>query len=340
MPPTVPAGPSVAATYGGPGWLPRLASHREEVMEGRIWRPCRVSSETAPLKAVLLALPGQEMDFCEPPDAWLMLERPDRSVLEAQVRALAGLYARHGVEVHFSRPSHAPPPNFLFQRDLFAMTPEGAILGRPAARQRAGEERWAAQVLAALGVPILHTMRGTATFEGADLLWMRPDRVLLGTGRRTNEAGRAEVEAVLRDLGVEVLPVPVPEGAQHLLGIVNFLADDLAVVHGGRSAAAVDALIGAHGVRSVVLPEDDELVRGRGMNFVTLAPREVLMPSGCPGIRSRLEAEGVRVHEAEVGEALKAAGGPGCLTGILWRESPAGGRTRGATAGRRAGPHR
>jgi N-dimethylarginine dimethylaminohydrolase len=57
------------------------------------------------------------------------------------------------------------------------------------------------------------------------------------------------------------------------------------------------------------------------MNFVTLRPRRVLMPAGCQGVRARLEAEGIATIEVEIGEYLKAAGGVGCLTGVLRRRS-------------------
>jgi N-dimethylarginine dimethylaminohydrolase len=55
------------------------------------------------------------------------------------------------------------------------------------------------------------------------------------------------------------------------------------------------------------------------MNLVVLGPREVVIPSGCPGIRRRLDALGVVTHELEIGEYINAAGGLGCLVGILSR---------------------
>ena len=66
---------STEATYGGPGWQPRTLSHAEEL--GSLWHACGVSSEITPLRQVLLAWPGAEQDYDEPPDSWLMLRRPD-----------------------------------------------------------------------------------------------------------------------------------------------------------------------------------------------------------------------------------------------------------------------
>ena len=47
------------------------------------------------------------------------------------------------------------------------MTPEGAIVCRPGISARRGEERFAAQTLSKLGVPIIRTINGGGIFDGA-----------------------------------------------------------------------------------------------------------------------------------------------------------------------------
>lgn len=319
--PKPPGGGGQASTHGGPGWRQRVARHADEVAQGRLWTGYRVRSEVAPLRAVLLARPGQELAFTESPAEQLMLERVDLPTLCEQADAVAEFYRAHGVTVHRFRPRTPPPPNFLFQRDLFFMTPEGAVLGRPAAQQRAGEERFAAEALAAIGVPILHSMSGRATFEGADALWIDGATVLVGTGRRTNDEALDAMRQVLAAQAVEVIATPLPGDIQHLLGIVTPLDGDLVAVRADKATDAMRQALTTRGHELLELPADDELLDRRGMNFVTLAPREVVMPAGAPGIRGRLESHGVAVHELEVGEYVKAAGGLGCLTGILWREA-------------------
>ena len=154
------------------------------------------------------------MLFPDPPDRFLMLERPDLDRLRRQAEALADFYRGQSVAVHFARPSQPPPPNFLFMRDLFFMTPEGAVLARTASLQRAGEERFTAEALAALGVPILRTPRGAAFLEGADALWLDAQTVLVGLGRRTNREGCTLLAGLLAELGVSVREIPLPEGVQ------------------------------------------------------------------------------------------------------------------------------
>jgi N-dimethylarginine dimethylaminohydrolase len=269
---------------------------------------------------VLLAWPGEEFAEADPPDRYLMLEHVDVPVIQRQFEGIAQAYAEAGVEVRVYRPTRRPPPNLIFLRDLFFMTPEGAIIGRMASEQRAGEERFATEALAQVGVPILATVHGHGCFEGADAIWLEPRCVLLAIGRRTNRAGAELVASVLRDLGVTTRLTELPKDTQHLVGVVNCLDAGFAAIHADRATSPLRAILREHGYRLLELPADEELTRRRGMNFVAVRPSAVVMPSGCPGIRHRLEMEGISARCVEVGEYLKAAGGLACLTGILSRE--------------------
>src|SRR6185436_7221126 len=60
-----------AASFGGAGFLERKRSHAEDLVSG-VWTPSGVVNEFAPLREVLLAIPGDEVEV-EDPDAALML---------------------------------------------------------------------------------------------------------------------------------------------------------------------------------------------------------------------------------------------------------------------------
>ena len=306
-----------AAAYGGVGWSPRTASLRQEM--GDIWGPWGVASEWGPLRAVLLHQPGVEVEGLADPDAAQMLAPVDPAAMRRHHDALAEAYRRAGVTVHYLEPSTTPPPNTLFVRDLFFTTPEGAILARPASTVRAGEERHVARRLAELGLPILRSVRGNGTFEGADALWVDEETVLLATGLRTNAEGAAQVENLLREMGVEVICVGLPYGIMHLLGVLNFADRDLAVAWPGRVPHRAAEAVRKRGCEVLWLPDEAEARQGMALNFVTLGPRHVLMPAGCPLTRAAYEAAGISCQEVEIGELLKAAGGMGCLTGDLSR---------------------
>ena len=306
-----------AAAYGGENWTPRKRAHREEI--GDLWASCGIESEYAPLLQVLLHPPGPELAQSADPDAAQLLEIPDWARARRQHDAIAEAYRAAGVAVHYVEPDGTPSPNLIFCADLFWMTPEGAILARPASTVRAGEERWIARRLAALGVPILRTLRGTATFEGADALWLDPQTVLLGRGLRTNDEGVRQVSAVLTELGVETVTVDLPVGTMHLMGILRIVDRDLAIAWPYRLGwRAVEALR-ERGFRVLFLPDEAEAARSGALNFVTLGPRQILMAAGNPKMQAFLETEGVTCHTVPVDELLKAAGGIGCLTGVVER---------------------
>ncbi len=305
-----------AAAYGGPRWSPRLESLRQEV--GSIWGLCGVSDEWSPLREILLHRPGPELHVPDP-DLAQMVAPLDLTLAQRQHDALAATYRTSGVAVHYVEPREPVPPNLLFVADVMLMTPEGAVVGRPASTVRAGEERFVARRLAELGVPILRTVRGRGTFEGADAAWVDCQTVLLATGLRTNDEGAAQVGALLREMGVAVLPVGLPYGAMHLMGQLRFADRDLALAWPGRVPYAAVEQLRARGFEVLFIPDEEEAQSGLALNFVTLSPRSILMPAGSPVTRSFYESLGIECTTVEIDELTKAAGGIGCMTGILRR---------------------
>jgi arginine deiminase len=311
----------LAATYGGEGWSPRTNSLRQEL--GTAWGNWSVELEWAPLEAVLLHRPGPEIEGLADPNAAQMLEALDVRRFRRQHASLAAAYQKAGVAVHYLEPDGPVPPNSLFCADLFFMTPQGAILARPASTVRAGEERHVARRLAALGVPILLSVHGSATFEGADAVWIDEGVALVATGLRTNEAGADQVEWVLRNLGAEVVRVDLPYGSMHLMGTLRLAGPGIALGYPGRTPHRAVRALRERGYQVWWVPDPGELAR-MVLNIVPLGPHRLLMPANCPHTQAIYEAAGIECVTVEIDELVKAAGGMGCLTGILRRK---GGRT-------------
>lgn len=313
-----PIAPHTHSAYGGDGWQPRATTTRQEI--GRLWAACGIDSEWATLRAVVLHRPGAELAASADPAAVNMLAPLDLARAQAQHDGIADAYRRAGVTVYRLDPDAVPRPNQMFMADLFFMTPEGAILARPASQARAGEEREAARRLAALGVPIVRSVSGRGTFEGADALWLDPRTVILGRGLRTNDAGAAQVAAVLAEMGVAVVQVDLPYGAMHLMGMLRIVDRDLAVAWPGRFALRGVEALRERGYRVAFLPDTREARDGYALNFVTLGPRRVLMAAGNPTTEAFLGDLGVACVTTPVDELGKAAGAIGCLTGVLHRD--------------------
>jgi arginine deiminase len=306
-----------ASAFGGPGWLPRKAALRQEI--GQVWGRCGINDEWSPLKAVLLHRPGSEVQKTADADAVQMLGTLRVRRAQDQHDALAQAYRDAGITVRYVESPDEAPPNLMFLADLLFMTPEGAVLGRPASKVRAGEERLVAARLAELGIPILRSIRGNGTFEGADAAWIDLDTVLLATGLRTNGDGADQVAQLLHEMGVDVIRVGLPYGAMHLMGQLRFADRDLAFAWPGRVPfAAVDSLR-EMGYNVLFLPDEHEATYGLSLNFVTMGPRRILMASGNPVTQAFFEDAGVSCLTVPVDELAKAAGGIGCLTGVLER---------------------
>ena len=311
------AGPATfgTAAYGGPAWSARTLTHGAEI--GGLWRG-GLDSEWRPLKTVLLCRPGPEI-MADEPDAAQQLEALDLARARDEHDALADAYRQAGIDVLEVGEVGAPTPNRMFCADLFAMTPEGAILARPASTVRAGEEVAVASALAAHGVPILKTLTGTATFEGADLIWLDRATALLGIGLRTNIEAARQIEAVLAEIGTRTIAVDMPFGTMHLMGMLRIADRNLAIAWPRRTPHRAVTALREAGFEVAFLPVSDETQANRALNFVTLGPRRILMPAGNDATRAWYEEHGIEVAETPTYELRKAAGAVGCLTGIVER---------------------
>lgn len=312
-----------ASAYQGKGWRPRVHPHSHD-LNGRLWSHFRVNSEWARLKAVLLYSPSNaEIRKIREPHQVQHLRRLSHQKLKAEYSKIKKTYRALGIEVHEIQldDGRLAPPNLMFVRDLFFGTPEGAVISRMASQVRAGEEKYALISLAKLNIPILTTMRGDSLFEGADALWLNPKTVLCGVGARTNLSALVHLRALLKEQDVQTMPIRMPAGVQHLLGILQIVDRHMAVVRIEKAPRKLLRALRANCFDIVPVKESEEVVFRLGMNFVTVAPKKVVMAADCPHLRSQLEKAGVEVlAQLPIGQLTNAAGGLGCATGILARE--------------------
>ncbi len=308
-----------SASFGGPGWMARKGSYREDLEAGVYGGRCGVTQESAPLKRVVLAWPQDSLDTMDL-DAALLLRKVDLKKLRSQTENIALFYEDKGVRVVVYKPRELAPPNLIFMRDTFLMTPEGAFLGRLGGHARAGEERFVSEALATNGVPMIGATRGHGCLEGADALWLNEKKVLISTGFRTNSEAVSQASALLAQMDVSTKVVRLPQGTQHLLGAVNFVAPDRAVVRADLCTPEIQKALDEDGISILRLEPSEEVVSGFAMNFVALKPNCIVMPGHCPFTRQFYERNGIETFDLDVSEYVNAGGGLGCLTGIIRRE--------------------
>jgi len=308
-----------SAAYGGDNWSPRLATHQQEI--GNLWASCGIDSEWRQLRSVLVHCPGAELNAArDDPDAVQMLASVDLGRAAEEHAAMVEAYRAAGVEVHHVEPMLPCLPNQMFCADLLAMTPQGAILARPASTVRAGEERQVARRLAALGIPILATLTGNAGFEGADLMWLDETTAMIGRGLRTNDAAIEQIGTLLASFGIELIAVDMPFGSMHFMGMLRIVDRDLAICWPRRTPHRCVMRLRELGY-TVIFPNlHDDQSSYRGINFVTLGPRRILMVAGLPALQAEFEKLGIECLTCPTDELSLAAGNVGCLTGVLWRD--------------------
>ncbi|MBQ2895797.1 MAG: hypothetical protein IJE26_03705 [Oscillospiraceae bacterium] len=303
----------------GERWFPLDTSFEEDMKE--LWGDWGVCSEVDELKDVIMRRPGAEIDnfdwqaarFKAPVD-------PER--FRAQHDALADIYRANGVRVHYVEDQRIDKPNAVFMRDLCFMTPEGAIVTRPAMEARRGEEKAVARTLAKLGVPIVRTITGSATFEGAMCMWIDRKSVILATGVRTNREGYEMVEHELRRMGVtEVIHMQIPYGHAHIDGNLNFASHEVAAIHPAQVPYDVCDALKKKGFKLIECPSRLEAKETLGINFVAIRPGLIVMPAGNERLQERLENAGITCLTVEFDEILKGYGAIHCCTAFLKRVS-------------------
>lgn len=301
----------------GERWFPRESTIIEDMKS--LWGDWGVSSEVEKLRSVIMRRPGKEIDNFDWKNARFKAPiSPDR--LKKQHDDLVAIYKSYGVNVHYIEEQRDDRPNALFCRDLVFMTPEGAIVTRPAMDARRGEERYAAKTLSKLGVPIIRTICGDGIFEGAMALWIDRNTVVLASGVRTNKSGYEMVEQELRRMGVsEILHMQIPYGHAHIDGLLNMASNDIAVIHASQVPYDVCDALKKKGIKLLECPSQIEAKEGLAINFVAIEPGLIVMPAGNPRTQELLENNNIKVITVEFDEVLKGFGAIHCCTAFLKR---------------------
>jgi len=278
-------------------------------------------SEVGKLKAVLLRRPGAEIEGLTDPEEYRWLDIMDPDKAREQHDALAEVYRTQGASVHYVENMREDKPNAIFMRDNVLMTPEGAIVGRQAMTCRRGEERFAAEALAKLGIPIIRTISATGIFETACCLWVNTETVILGSGNRANFEGCRQVEETLNAMGVEnFIYLQIPYGYAHIDSIVSFVSQKSAVIDPVRLPWDVWSDLKNLGIQVLEAPSPEE-TQELALNFVTLAPGKVVMAAGFPVTKAFLEDNDIQVTEVDVSELRKGWGSLHCMTAVLKRDT-------------------
>jgi N-dimethylarginine dimethylaminohydrolase len=244
----------------------------------------------------------------------------DIDIAMRQFDLLLNTYMLNGIEVMKVEQVERPTPNLMFMRDLFVMTRNGAILGRPASDVRAGEEVIVNRFLASHNIPVLLSVTGNGVFEGPDVVYFDTHSVFLGTGIRTNDEGARQVSVALEAQGLEVVHVQTTFGCGHLDGVMSIVGHRKAILYPTRVSYKVYETLRSRGYSIMCLTDSNEAEKFMPINMVALEPDRVIITQQSDHTRKLLEENGISAIPLDLSELMKAGGAMHCLTGVIQRE--------------------
>jgi dimethylargininase len=227
------------------------------------------------------------------------LGQPDYHLIQEQHRAYRQALLSLGLDVAVL-PAEPGFPDAYFVEDPIIVTPNIAVITRPGALSRRGEENTLE--------PILHYYRPIyrilppGTLEGGDVL-MVGNHFFIGLSERTNSEGATQLATILADAGHTSETVPVTAGL-HLKSDVSLVGDQTLLL----TPALADQPFFAQFQK--ILVDEDEAYAANSLWIND----SLLMPAGFPKTRARLAKLGMPVIELDVSEARKMDGGLSCMS--------------------------
>lgn len=227
------------------------------------------------------------------------LDRPGYTLILQQHQAYRQVLVDLNLEV-IVLPAEPGFPDAYFVEDPAIVTPRLAVIARPGAPSRQGEEQTLEPVLQQFLT--IARINPPGTLEGGDVLFIE-DTVIIGISVRTNKEGAAQLSALLGAAGYTCVTVPVPAGL-HLKSSVSYI---------GKNTVVITELLASHPIftqyEKIILDPDEAYAANTLWVNDTL-----LMPKGFPKTYVRLSSLGTPIIELDVSEVQKMDGGLTCMS--------------------------
>jgi dimethylargininase len=224
---------------------------------------------------------------------------PDYELALEQHRRYCEALEACGLELIILEPDSAHPDS-PFIEDTAVVTEQVAVIARPGAERRRGEEPAVAEVLSAHR-PI-ERIESPGTLDGGDVLQVGK-RFFVGLSDRTNFEGARQIGSILTSHGYSVMVIPVGE-MLHLKSGVNHAGGDALAVTGGLSKLSAFSSFDL-----VRVPEDEAYAA----NCLFVNSR-LLVAAGFPRALAAFERLGRELIQLDVSEFRKMDGGLTCLS--------------------------
>jgi len=227
------------------------------------------------------------------------LGRPSYSLILKQHHAYRQALLNLGLDV-IVLPAESAFPDAYFVEDPAIVTSKIAVITRPGAPTRQGEETSLEPFLEYYR-PLVH-IHPPGTVDGGDVL-MVGEHFFIGLSERTNVEGASQLAAHLSDAGHTSETVPVAAGL-HLKSSVNYVGKNTLLVT--KKLADYPAFTR---YEKIILDVSEEYAGNTLWVNDTL-----LMPKGFPKTHAKLAYLDTRIIELDVSEVQKMDGGLTCMS--------------------------
>ena len=194
-------------------------------------------------------------------------------------------------------------PDSCFVEDTAVVFGEKAVICNMAAKSRANEVAEVAKTMSELKET--YRIKPPATIDGGDVLRV-DDRVLVGISARTNLHAASQLEKILGNSGMKVVPVKVHK-VLHLKSACTYLGNGVVILSKGCFDTKV-----LQGLEKIFVPKGEEYAAD-----CLAVNGTVLIAKGYAETRKLVEKEGFRVEELEISEFRKGDGALTCLSILL-----------------------
>jgi dimethylargininase len=227
------------------------------------------------------------------------LGSPDYALILQQHHTYRQALLSLGLDIVVLPPEPAYPDAY-FVEDPAIITPKIAVITRPGAPSRQGEEETIEPILKYYR-PLAH-ITSPGTLDGGDVL-MVGEHFFIGFSERTNNEGVSQLSTILSRAGYTCDIIPITSGL-HLKSSVNFIGENTLLIT--EDLASNQAF---SSYRKIIVDEEEAYAAN------TLWVNHVLLtPKGYPKVYQKLTRLGMRIIELDVSEVQKMDGGLTCMS--------------------------
>jgi len=192
-------------------------------------------------------------------------------------------------------------PDGCFVEDTAIVTGEVAVITRPGAASRMGEETEISAVLSEFRK--IETINHPGTLDGGDVLRVE-NHFFIGISGRTNREGARQLSAILSEYGYTASETEVGAGLHLKSGIAYLMKGNFISIRGFSKIA---------GSSGIIISD-----RKESYSANCLAVNDfLLIPGGFPKSKEKIVELGYNIIELDMSEFRKMDGGLTCLSLLL-----------------------